>query len=102
MVLYCIALVVFGIVMGIAPDIVADNVKKCSKETDYYAKEKAKNRVNTWLYLFGLVIYLSLVLVLGRVCYDFDGQIKELKTRIEVLEEHMPQTDTTTVNIQNL
>ena len=101
MALYFITLIVFGIIMGIAPEIIADNVKKCSKETDYYAKEKAKNRVNVWLYVFGLVIYLSLALVLGRVCYGYDGQIKELKTRIEVLEEHMPQTDTTAVNIQN-
>ncbi len=99
MVLYFIILVVFGIVMSIVPDIVADNVKKCSRETDYDTKEKAKNRVSVWLYVFGLTIYLSLALMLGRACYSYDKQIKELKTRIEVLEEPMPQTDTTTVSI---
>lgn len=101
MVLYFIVLIVFGIIMGIVPGIVADNVKKCSKETDYYAKEKAKNRVSAWLYVFGLVIYLSLALLLGRVCFDLENEIKELESKIEVLEQRVPQVDTTAVNIQN-
>lgn len=103
MVLYCIALVVFGIIMGIAPDIVADNVKICGDETRKLdEKHKAGSRIRSWLYIFGLVIYLSLALIFGRVCYSYDEQIKELKTRIEALEEPTPKTDTTTVDIQKL
>lgn len=101
--LYFIALVVFGIIMGIAPGIVADNVKICGDETRKLAeKHKACGKVRGWLYIFGLVIYLSLALMFGRVCYDYDEKIKELKARIEVLEEPEQQTDTTTVDIQNL
>lgn len=101
--LYFIALVVFGIVMGIAPGIVADNVKICGDETRKLAeKHKAGGKIGGWLYIFGLVIFLSLALIFGRVCYSYDEQIKELKTRIEALEEPVQQTDTITVDIQNL
>ena len=100
MVLYFIVLAVFGIIMGIAPEIVADNVEICA-ENDLAQKEKAKRRIKLWLYFFGLAIYLSLALLVGRVCYDYDKQIKELKTGIEVLEKHISQADTTTINIQN-
>ena len=98
---YLIAFVILGIIMGVAPGFVADNVETCT-ETNLPQKEKAKSRIKLWLYIFGLAIYLSLALLVGGVCYDYDEQIKELKTRIEVLEEPMPKTDTTTVNIENL
>lgn len=98
---YLIAFAVLGIIMGLAPGLVADNVETCT-EADVVQKEKSKNRIKFWLYLFGLSIYLSLALLVGGVCYDYDGQIKELKARIEVLEESVPKADTTTVNIQNL
>lgn len=97
---YLIAFVILGIFMGEAPSFVADNVETCT-ETNLVKKEKARSRINLWLYIFGLAIYLSLALLVGGVCYDYDEQIKELKARIEVLEEPMPKTDTTTVNIQN-
>ena len=100
---YFIALAVLGIFMGIAPGIVADNVEICGDETRKLAeKHKATCKVRSWLYIFGLVIYLSLALLFGRVCYDYDGQVKELNSRIEVLEQQISQTDTTTVNIENL
>ena len=103
MTLYFIALTVFGIIMGIAPGIIADNVKICGDETCKLAeKHKAACKIRGWLYIFGLVIYLSWALLFGRVCYDYDKQIKELKTGIEVLEKQISQTDTTTINIQNL
>lgn len=97
---FLIAFAILGIIIGLAPGFVADNVETCT-ETDLAQKERAKNRIKVWLYLFGLAIYLSLGLMVGLVCYSYDEQIKELKTRIEVLEELMPKTDTTTVNIQN-
>lgn len=101
MVLYCIALVVFGIVMGIAPDIVADNVKICGDETRKLdEKHKAGSRIRSWIYIFGLVIYLSLALIFGRVCFEFENEIKGLESKIEVLEQRVPQVDTTAVNIQ--
>lgn len=100
--LYFVALVVFGIVMGIAPGIIADNVKICGDETRKLAeKHKAGGKIGGWLYIFGLVIFLSMALMCGRVFYSYDEQIKELKTRIEALEEPVQQTDTTTVDIQN-
>ena len=98
---FLIAFAVLGIIMGLAPGLVADNVETCT-EAYVVQKEKSKNRIKLWLYLFGLAIYLSLALLVGRVCYDYDKQIKELKTGIEVLEKQISQTDTTAVNIQNL
>ncbi len=98
--LIALAVFVFGIVMGIAPEIVADNVEICGDETRKLAeKHEASSKISRWLYIFGLAIYLSLTLSLGMVCYDYGEQIKELKTRIEVLEEPITQTDTTTINI---
>ena len=103
MILYFSVLLVFGVIMGIAPDIVANNVEICGDETRKLAeKHEAGCKISRWLYIFGLVIYLSLALMFGYGCYDYNKQIKELKTRIEVLEGPIPQTDTTTVNIQNL
>lgn len=99
---YLIALVVLGIVMGLAPNFVANNVKKFSKETDYFAKEKAQNRVSVWLYVFGLAIYISLALMAFQVCSILEDEIGELKSRIEVLEHQVPQIDTTTVDIRNI
>ena len=100
---YLIVLSILGIVTGIAPGIVADNVEICGDEIrNPDEKHKAGGKIRIWLYIFGLAIYLSLALLLGRVCYAHDEQIKELKARIEVLEKPMPQIDTTTVNIQNL
>ena len=98
---YLIAFAVLGIIMGLAPGLVADNVETCT-EADVVQKEKSKNRIKFWLYLFGLSIYLSLALMVGLAYYSYDEQIKELKTRIEVLEEPIPKTDASTVNIQNL
>jgi hypothetical protein len=103
MVLYFIALVVFGIVMGIATGIVADNVKICGDETRKLAeKHKAGCEVRIWLYIFGLVIYLSLALLVFRICFGLENEIKELESKIEVLEQQVPQVDTTAVNIENL
>lgn len=100
---FLVILAILGIIMGIAPGLVADNVEICGDETRKLAeKHKAGCKIKLWLYFFGLAIYLSLALLVGRVCYDYDKQIKELKTGIEVLEKQISQTDTTAVNIQNL
>ena len=99
---FLVILAILGIIMGIAPGLVADNVEICGDETRKLAeKHKAACKIRGWLYIFGLVIYLSWALLFGRVCYDYDKQIKELKTGIEVLEKQISQTDTTTINIQN-
>ena len=100
---FLVIFAILGLIMGIAPGFVADNVEICGDETrKLVEKHKAGCKIRIWLYIFGLVIYLSLALLFGRLFYDYDGQIKELKARIEVLEEPMPQTDTTTVDIQNI
>lgn len=98
---YLIVFAILGIIMGLAPGLVADNVETCT-ETDLVQKEKAKNRVKLWLYLFGLAIYLSLALMVFQVSFDLENEIKELESKIEVLEQRVPQVDTTAVNIQNL
>jgi len=98
---YLIVFAILGIIMGLAPGLVADNVEACT-EKDLVQKEKAKNRVKLWLYLFGLAIYLSLALLVFQVSFGLENEIKELESKIEVLEQRVPQVDTTAVNIQNL
>ena len=98
---YLIAFAILGVIMGFAPGLVADNVETCT-ETDLTQKERAKNGVKLWLYLFGLAIYLSLALLIFQVSFDLENEIKELESKIEVLEQQVPQVDTTAVNIQSL
>ena len=45
MVLYFIVLAVFGIIMGIAPEIVADNVEICA-ENDLAKRKKQREGLN--------------------------------------------------------
>ena len=98
---FLIAFAILGIIMGFAPGLVADNVETCT-EKDLTQKEKAKNRIKLWLYLFGLAIYLSLALLVFRVTFDLENEVKELESKIEVLEQRVPQVDTTAVNIQKI
>lgn len=98
---YLIAFAILGIIMALAPGFVADNMETCM-ETDVTQKEKAKSRVNLWLYLFGLAIYLSLALLVFQASFGLENEIKELKSKIEVLEQQVPQIGPTTVDIQNL
>lgn len=98
---FLIAFAILGIFIGLAPGFVADNVKTCTGKVPAQ-KEKAKNRINLWLYLFGLAIYLSMVLLVFQVTFDLENEIKELESKIEVLEEQVPQVDTTTVSLETL
>lgn len=99
---FLVILAILGIIMGIAPGSIADNIKKCSEEPGRSAREAASSRICLWLWIFGVAIWLSCVVLTFQVTDSLDKENKEMKSRIEVLEKQISQTDTTTVNIQNL
>lgn len=96
-----IILVIFGIVMGFVPGYIADNVKKCVEKGDTFEGRKAIEKINVWLYILGLTIYLTAVLSSVPVYDAFNKEVKELETRIETLEQQISQTDTTTTSFMN-
>lgn len=100
---YLIILAILGGIMGIAPGVIADNVKICGDETcKLVEKHEAGCKIRRWLWIFGAVIWLSSVVLTFQVTASLDKKNKEMKSRIEVLEKQISQTDTTTVNLQNL
>ncbi len=99
---FLVILAVLGLIMGIAPELIADNVKECTEKTEKSEKEATSFRINLWLLIFGAVIWLSSSVVTFHMTDLLDKENKEIKSRIELLEKQISQTDTTTVNIQNL
>lgn len=99
---YLAILAILGIIMGIAPGVIADNVKESIEKTKKSEKETAISKTCLWLWIFGAVIWLSSIVFTSQVTDWLDKENKEMKSRIEVLEKQISQTDTTTVNIQNL
>lgn len=98
---FLIILAILGLIMGMAPAAIADNVKESIEKTEKREKERAISRTCLWLWIFGAVIWLSSVVLTFQVAASLDKENKEMKSRIEVLEKQISQTDTTTVNIQN-
>ena len=99
---FLVILAILGFIMGMAPVAIADNVKKSIEKTEKSEKERAISRTCLWLWTFGAVIWLSSVVLTFQVTSLLDKENKEMKSRIEVLEQQISQTDTTNVNIQNL
>jgi len=98
---FLVILAILGIIMGIASGSIADNIKKCSEEPGRNAREAASSRICLWLWIFGVVIWLSSIVLTFQVTDLLDKENKEMKSRIEVLEKQISQTDTSTLNIQN-
>ena len=98
---FFIILVVFGIIMGTVPGYVADNIKKCVEKGDTFEGRKAIDKINAWLYILGLTVYLTAVLSSVPVYDSFNKEIKKLETRIETLEQQVVQSDTTSISSIN-
>lgn len=98
---FFIILVIFGIIMGLVPCYIADNVKKCVEKGGTFEGRKAIEKINAGLYILGLTIYLCAVLSSVPTHVAFDKEVKELETRIETLERQVAQNDTTTISITN-
>lgn len=99
---FLVILAILGLIMGIAPGAIADNIKESIEKTEKRERERAISRTCLWLWIFGAVIWLSSVVLTFQVAASLDKENKEMKSRIEVLEKQISQTDTTTVNIENL
>ena len=99
---FLVILTILGLVMGIAPGSIADNIKKCAEEPGTNAGEKARKNISAWLWVFGAVIWVASGIFVGQMSSLGEKADKELESRIEVLEQQISQTDTTTVNIENL
>ncbi len=99
---FLVIFVILGVIMAIAPGFIAYNVKECTEKTEESEKEATSSRISLWLWIFGAVVWLSSIVLTFQVTSLLDKENKEMKSRIEVLEEQISQTDTTTVNIQNL
>ena len=96
---FLVILAILGLIMGIAPGAIADNIKECAEKR---GKEATGSRICLWLWIFGAAIWLSSIVLTFQVTSLLDKENKEMKSRIEVLEKQISQTDTTTVNIENL
>ena len=99
---FLVILAILGIIMGIVPGSIADNIKKCAEEPGRSAREAASSRICLRLWIFGVAIWLSCAVLTFQVTDSLDKENKEMKSRIEALEKQISQTDTTTVNIQSL
>lgn len=99
---YLVILAILGVIMGIVPGVIADNIKESIEKTEKSEKERAISRTCLLLWIFGAVIWLSSIVFTSQVTDLLNKENKEMKSRIEVLEKQISQTDTTTVNIQNL
>ena len=99
---FLVIMAILGLIMGIAPGVIADKIKECAEAPGHNARETAGNNINVWLWVFGAVIWVASALFTGQMSYLGEKADKELESRIEVLEKQISQTDTTTVNIQSL
>ena len=97
---FLVIMAILGLIMGIAPGVIADKIKECAEAPGYSARETARNNINVWLWIFGVVIWVMSGLFVGQMSYLGKEVDKELESRIEALEQRISQTDTTTVNIQ--
>ena len=97
---FLVIMAILGLIMGIAPGVIADKIKECAEAPGYSARETARNSINVWLWIFGVVIWVMSGLFVGQMSYLGKEVDKELESRIEALEQRISQTDTTTVNIQ--
>ena len=97
---FLVIMAILGLIMGIAPGVIADKIKECAEAPGYNARETARNSINVWLWIFGVVIWVMSGLFVGQMSYLGKEVDKELESRIEALEQRISQTDTTTVNIQ--
>lgn len=97
---FLVIMAILGLIMGIAPGVIADKIKECAEAPGYSARETARNSINVWLWIFGVVIWVMSGLFVGQMSYLGKEVDKKLESRIEALEQRISQTDTTTVNIQ--
>lgn len=99
---FLVILAILGTIMGIAPGAITDNIKECAEKTEKSEKEATCFRICLWLWIFGAAIWLTSVVATFQMTDLLDKENKEMKSRIEVLEKQISQTDTTTVNIQKI
>lgn len=99
---YLVILAILGLIMGIAPGAITDNIKEYAEKTEKSEKEATSFRICLWLWIFGAVIWLLSVVATFQVTDLLDKENKEMKARIEVLEKQISQTGTTTVSIQKI
>ena len=95
---FLVIMAILGLIMGIAPGVIADKIKECAEAPGYSARERARNNINVWLWIFGAVVWVTSALFAAQMSYLGEKAGKELESRIEAIEERLPRTDTTALN----
>ena len=98
---FLVFFLVMGFVVGIIPKFIAKNIKR-AVETGFQERDRAFDRVNTWLLVYSWAIALVAFVFTVEVGLSIEKDVKKLNSRIETIEEQIVIPAADTLEIKNL